>query len=446
MTAIAPSETGAQRSATYQPPPGGGANILCVGISHRTAPVALRERLALSETTVASVLARYGCGTEVRPGVSELVILSTCNRLEMYAAAGPDGYEVLLGLIEEQTGVSAAELLPAVYHYTGAEAVRHLCRTAAGLESMVIGEPQILGQVSSAFATGVAQRAAGHSLSVLFHGAIRAGRRARTETGINRNPATVSSLAVKLVDDTVRELRMAHVVVLGAGEMGELAVSAFHNRGVRDICVVSRTAEHASHLSSRFDARSAALEALPAELRQADVLITSTAAPHHVVSREMVRDAMIGRDRPLAIVDIGVPRDVDPAVRDLDNVRYWDLDDLERHVTNALAERVAEIPQVERVVEEEAGKCIAELRQLDVLPLIADLRSHMESVRQASIERLMRDMGHLGNGERAAIEAFSQSLVNRLFHEPMVRLRQEAQHGQSAGYALALRHLFGLGG
>jgi len=429
-------------------PSGAASTIRCMGVSHRTAPMALRERLALGPAAVTSVLARFGCGCDEQPSpVSEIVVLSTCNRLELYASGGPGAEELLLAVIEEQTGVPRAEIEPCVYRLAGADAVQHLCRTAAGLDSMVIGEAQILGQISNAFSAAVAQRAAGHALSTLFRGAIRAGRRARAETGINRNPATVSSIAVKLVSETVAELAAASIVVLGAGEMAELAVAAMHQRGAARICVLSRTAQHAATLAERFAARVAPLDRLQLELRGADVLITSTSAPHHVVSREMIEAAMAYRDgRPMAIVDIAVPRDVEPSVRQIGGVRYWDLDDLKHEVDGTLAERAAEMPRVEEVVSEEAARTLADLYQLDVQPLISELRARAEAIRVAAVERAMRDRHASSAAEREALDALSQALVNKLLHQPMVRLREEAKRGQAAGYAIAVRHLFGLDG
>ena len=420
--------------------------VLCVGISHRTAPLALRERLALAPATIAAILSHFSCGRSERPtDVSELVILSTCNRLELYAAAGDRGEQTLLDIISESTGVGSTELLPAVYTLGGAETVRHLCRTAAGLESMILGESQILGQIGDAYSAALSQGAAGHTLSTLFRGALRAGRRVRAETSINRNPATVSSAAVKLVSETVRDVGAAQVLLVGAGEVAELALSALHLRGARDVCVVSRTREHAERLSGRFAARTVPFEHLSKALESADVVITSTAAPHHVITRRTVADALGTRpDRPMILVDIAVPRDVDPAVATLPGVRYVDLDDLQRHVSDTLIERTSEIPRAEAILDEEAGACIAALRQLGVQPLIADLRAHTDAVRRETLARARRHFAHLSDEDRARVEAFSESLINRLFHAPMTRLRAEGRKGQGAGYAMALRDLFGL--
>lgn len=441
MTAVRAENIREQRSLAAE-----ATGVLCIGVSYRTASLALRERLSLSPPVIAATLSRFSCGRNERPvGVSELVILSTCNRLELYAAAGDGGEESLFDVIAESTGVAVEELRPAVYALSGADAARHLCRTAAGLESMIIGEPQILGQVAEAFSMALAQGAAGHTLSTLFRGALRAGRRARAETAINRNPATVSSAAVKLVNETIPDLRTARVLVVGAGEMAELTLAALHHRGAREVTVVNRTREHADQLGARFVAKSLGFERLPAALESADVVITSTAAPHHVITRTMVADAMGGRpDRPMILVDIAVPRNVDPAVAAVPGVRCVDLDDLHAHVSKTLVERTLEIPRANAILEEEIEACIAALRHLDVQPLIADLRAHTDAVRREALQRARRHFAHLSAEDQARVEAFSESLINRLFHEPMVRLRAEARNGQGAGYAVALRELFGL--
>ncbi|HVX41126.1 MAG TPA: glutamyl-tRNA reductase [Gemmatimonadaceae bacterium] len=422
-------------------------SVTCVGVSFRTAPLDLRERLALSKEQVAALLARTGCGADAKR-LSELVVLSTCNRLELYAPGGDGATRILTRLIADATGVSEGELAPVLYDMHGGEAVRHLCRLAGGLESMIVGEPQILGQISDAYALALAQGSAGHAMGALFRGAIRAGRRARTETAINHNPATVSSAAVKLVTSVVPDLENAQVLIVGSGEMAELALSALHYRGVPNgsACVLSRTREHAGTLADRFGDRMESLERLRDALAAADIVVTSTSAPHHVITTEMVYDVMVGqgRTRPLAIVDIAVPRDVEPSAAEVAGVTYFDLDSLERSVSAALGERDAEIPKVEAIVEEEAEELIGVLRQLDVEPLIADLRSRLEEIRQDALYKARRQIGQMSDGDRAQIEAFSTALVNKLFHEPTCRLRAEARRGQAAGYALAIRQLFGL--
>ena len=419
--------------------------LACVGLSFRTAPLALRERLSLDRDAIAALLHRVETG-EVRPdGVQELVVLSTCSRLELYAIAADGASGRLVPLIEEATGVSEAELAPALYAFSHEAVARHLCRVAAGLDSIVVGEPQILGQVSDACAAALGQRVAGHALATLFRGAVVAGRRVRAETAVGRNAATLSSAAVRVAEDAVGDLAAASALVIGTGEMAELALAALHYRGARDVTVVSRTREHADGMAARFGHRAAPFEHLDDVLADADIAISATAAPHHVVTREMVHAAMTRRPaRPLLLVDIALPRDVEPEAATVPGVRCFDLDDLQRSVAHGLAERAAEVPRAEAIAEEEAARCMAALRLLEVQPLIADLRSHVDQVRQDALAKALRRLDHLDAADRAQIAAFSEALVNRLFHQPTRRLRAEAERGSGAGYAMAMRHLFGL--
>ena len=433
-------------SAEPRAAPATGTTVVCIGVSFRTAPIGLRERLSYDGPALAAALARFGCGRETRPAaVNELVILSTCNRLEIYGAGGEGSITTLTDLIEETTGVPAREIAAPLYVLAGDAAVRHLCRVAAGLESQVVGEPQILGQVGDAFSLAMAHAATGPVLSTLFRSAIRAGRRARAETAIGRNPTTISSVAVSTVCGIVSDLRDAAILVVGAGEMAELAVAALHYRGARDIRVLSRTHEHALRLADRFGGRTFTYERLQEALAEADVVITSTAAPHHIITTAMVARAMADRpDRPLVLIDIALPRDVEPGTASVANVQVFDLDDLRRYIDLNLTERQGGVPRAEELVEEEAAECIAWLRQLDIAPLIADLRAHTEAIRRHVLGKAMRHFSHLPESDRQRIEAFSESLVNKVLHEPTARLKAQALSGNSAEYALAIRHLFGL--
>ncbi len=446
MATITRPETTPIAPRTQARPLEGG--VVCVGVSHQTAPLALRERLALSRDAIGAMLAQFGCGRDSRPiGVSELVVLATCNRLELYAAGSAQAADILLDRVASATGVPRTELDAVAYVYEGDDAVRHLCRTAAGLESMIVGESQVLGQVSDALATAMAHGAAGHALTTIFRGAVRAGRRARVETGINHNSATVSSAAVKLATSVVDDLASATVLVVGAGQTAELAVRALQQRGAERIVICSRTREHAEQLTDAVGGAVIPFEQLADALAAADIVVASTSAPHHLITRGMVASALWLRpDRPLVILDLAVPRDVDPDVASVPGVWHVDLDDLQRNVAESRDERAGEIPRVEAVVDEETRAVADALRQLGAQPLIADLRHHAEAVRRTALEQSRHHFAHLSEADRAAIAAFSESLVNRLLHEPMRRLRHDAAEGQAAGYAMALRHLFGLGG
>jgi glutamyl-tRNA reductase len=421
-------------------------NILCVGLSYRTAPLALRERLCYTPASLSATLARFGCGHDTRPvGFEpELAIISTCNRLELYATSEVEDFEPLIDLIAETSGVARADFAGSLYAYAGEEAARHLCRVAAGLDSMVLGEPQILGQVTEAYSTALGHASAGATLSVLMRTAIHAGKRARTETAISRNPATISSIAVKLAEEIV-DLAHANVLIVGSGEMAELAMSTLHSRGVQKVTVVSRTHENAVELAERVGGHTATFEHLEEALADADIVITSTAAPHVIVQFEMVQWAMTVRaERPLVFVDIAVPRDVDPAVTSIPNVRLYDIDDLQGHLNTNVAVRQSEVPQVEAIVEEEARGFMDWVSRLHVTPVIADLRAHAETIRRTELEKTLRQLAHLTDADRNKIDALTQALLNKILHEPTVRLKAEATNGRAEEYAAAVSHLFGL--
>lgn len=420
--------------------------ILCLGLSHQTAPVELRERVNYHAGAQKAALARLGCGHASRPSeLIELAILSTCNRLEFYAFTHTDRFEPLHQFIGDTTGVPISELAPYFYRYKQDEAVFHLGRVASGLDSMILGEPQILGQVTEAYELGLSQRSIGPVLSTLFRYAIHTGKRARTETAISRNPASTSSVAVRLAEETVGSLSTTQTVVVGAGEMAELAVEALRLRGAQRITVVNRTHARAQQLADRWQATALTFENLPDALLDADIVITSTGAPHILIKLPLVEAVMQHRpDRPLAFIDIAVPRDVDPDVNRLPNVRCYDIDDLETRLTGSLAERQQEVPQVEAIIASEAEAFMAWLKSLEIMPVISDLRAKADGIRRAEVDKTLRQLKDLSEADRQRIEAMSEALVNKLLHDATLRLKAEAGNGHAAEYAAAIRHLFAL--
>ncbi len=433
--------------------------ILCLGLSHHTAPVELRERLNYSPLALKAALARFGCGRDTRPaGLNELVILSTCNRLELYAASSAEGptepltvearerlFAPLLSFLSETRELSLSGVGDKFYRLVGRPAAEHLGRVAAGLDSMILGEPQILGQVTEAHSLALGQGAAGPILSAVFRAASQAGKRARTETGISRNPATISSVAVKMAEEVVGSLSERQVLIVGAGQMAELAVEALRARGASHITVVNRTHARAAQLAERWGARALTFEHLSEALAEADIVLTSTDAPHFVITPEA---AGAGRarhpDRPLVLIDIAVPRDVDPAVRRLPGVHYYDIDDLEAHLNGALAERQQAVPPVEAIVAEEIQAFSDWLSRLEVVPLIADLHAKADVIRRAEVDKTLRHLPRLTEAERQQIETLAEALVNKLLHDPTRRLKAEATNGHAAQYAAAVRDLFAL--
>ncbi len=420
--------------------------IHCLGLSHQTAPVELRERVSYHAGAQKVALARLGCGHASRPAeLVELAILSTCNRLEFYALTHTDRVEPLLQFIADSTGVPVSELAPHLYHYTQDEAVFHLGRVASGLDSMILGEPQILGQVTEAYELGLGQRSIGPVLSALFRYAIHTGKRARTETAISRNPASTSSVAVKLAEETVGHLSATQIVVVGAGEMAELAVESLRHHGAQHITVVNRTHARAQELADRWQAAALTFENLPEALRDADIVITSTGAPHILIKPPLVEAVMRQRpDRPLVFIDIAVPRDVDPDINQLPNVLCYDIDDLETRLTGSLAERQQEVPLVEAIIAAEADAFIDWLKSLEIMPVISDLRAKADAIRRAEVDKTLRQLKDLSQADRQRIEAMSEALVNKLLHDATLRLKAEAGNGHAAEYAAAVRHLFAL--
>ena len=419
-------------------------HIISLGLNHTSAPVPLRERLAFNEEQIRASLARLFCG-HLQTSFAELIILSTCNRIEIYAASNQLADIELESFLSDCRGVPAQELHPYLYRFQDADAARHLFDVAAGLDSLVIGEPQILGQITRALELARGQDAVGPTLNRLFQAAIHAGKRARTETAISRNPASVSSLAASVAEKTLAHIKTASVVVLGAGEMAELTVEALRKRGVEKIRVINRTLERAYALAERWGAESATFESLYESLCGADILISSTGAPHLVVSAEMVSEAMHLRpERSLVLIDIAVPRDIDPDAAKIPHVKLFDMDGLNAQLEDSLTRRLDEVPHVRQILEEELSEFENYLKSLEMLPIIADIHQQAEAIRTTELEKSLRRMPDLTDTERERIEALTQSLVRKLLDHPTRRLRAEATSHRASEYAALARILFNL--
>ncbi len=419
-------------------------HIISLGLNHTSAPVNLRERINFGEEQIRASLSRLSCG-HLSGNMAEMVILSTCNRIEIYAVSSQEIFSELEIFLSQARGVARDEFTAHLDHHKDVEAARHLFHVAAGLDSLVVGEPQILGQVTRALELARGQNTAGPILNRLFQSAIHAGKRARTETGISRNPASVSSLAASLSERTVHKISDAQIVILGAGEMAELAVEAFRKRGANRILVVNRTLERAHALAQRWDAQATTFENLHAALASADILIASTGAPHTLISPEMVNEAMKHRaERSLVLIDIAVPRNIDPDVANIPHVKLYDMDSLNAKLEHSLAERMAEVPQVKNILDEELEQFGDYLKSLEMLPLIADMRQSAETIRQTELEKTLRHLPDLTEAERDHIEAMTQALVKKILHAPTHRLRAEATSSHASEYAAVARTLFNL--
>jgi len=411
--------------------------IVCLGVNHRTAPVEVREQLACDLDQLLSVGAPAG----------EMALLSTCNRLELYACSSASPTAVqdeLTAILSRATGVERKELSSHLYLRTGWDAVRHLLRVSTGLDSLVLGEPQILGQVTGTFMQATEAGVLGHCLTQLFRAAIRAGKRARNETAISANPASISSVALALAQQHAGDLCQKRVLVIGAGEMGRLTLKSLRHRGAGCVEVVNRTFAKAENAAAAFGGVAFPLEKLAERLAQADVVIAATGAPQPILTQPLVTEAISRRpDRPLLLVDLAVPRDVDPAVADLSGVSLYDVDDLRGTLDDALSAREAEVPRVEAIIAEEVAGLQNAYQEMSVRPLIKELRGKAERIRQREMERTLRNLGDIDDATLRHIQKLSQVLVNQLLHEPTLYLKEKAVNGEADGVEMA-REMFGL--
>jgi glutamyl-tRNA reductase len=421
---------------------GSSSDIFVFGLNHRTAPLALREELALTPDELRRALAGL-----VTVGLDEAVLLSTCNRMEIYAVArvGEQTQTAVEQFLADLRGISPETLRLHAYYETGYNAVTHLMRVAAGVDSMILGEAQILGQVGQAFAAAQAAGTAGPLLSHLFTLAAHAGKRARTETEISRHVTSVSHAAVALARTQVAEIHRARALVVGSGEMAYLAAQALHRHHVTTIRCINRTYARAEDLARAFDGEALDWQHLPGALAEADVVISATSAPHTVIKQRDVQQALARRDnRPLVLIDIALPRDVDEGVRALPGVFYYDLDNVNTFVQTNLARREAALAGVDAVIAEEAARFMAWYRGRSVSPVIVALREKAAALAHDEVEAALRRLGDLDAGQQKIVERMAHRIVNRILHEPTTRLKAGAAGNAAPDYAAVVRDLFAL--
>jgi glutamyl-tRNA reductase len=415
--------------------------LLLVGTSYQRAPVELRELLAYDPSLRREALERLSAGG------TEAAVLSTCNRTEVYAVgAEPSGLEKrIYGELAGLSGLSRSELEPALYTVSDEAAAMHLFRVAAGLDSMVPGEAQILGQVREAYEAARGAGTAGSTLHRLFRQALRVGKRVRTETAIGENPASVSSAAAQLAERVFDDLAGRRILLIGAGKTADLTAANLISRNVGEIVVANRSSERAEALARRFDGRAVGLDEVERELAHVDVVVASTSSQGYLVTAAQAERAMRERrGRSIFFIDIAVPRDVDPAVNDLEGCYVYDIDDLERVVAESVAGRREEAVRAEAIVSEEADGFRAWQLSLDVVPAISSLRARAESIRREELERAQGRLGALSPTQRRAVEALTSQIVAKLLHQPTVRMKEAAGAADGVLYADAVRHLFGL--
>jgi len=418
--------------------------IVLVGVNHKTAPVAVREKIfggCRQKNDLWTVL-------KAIHGVEEVLFLATCNRVEVVASMAEDAGEIMKHLkdfLAHGGNLTATEAQTCFYEYRGEEAVRHLFRVAASLDSMVMGEAQILGQVKDAYREALANYATGVVLNRLMHCSFRAAKRVRSETGIAANPVSVSHAAVELAKKIFGSLEGKKILLVGAGEMAELTGMQLIERGAQSIIVVNRSLGQAEMLAEKFHGEAAPLDALEKKLVEADIVISSTGAPNYIITADMLKRIHHDRrSRLLFLIDIAVPRDIEPAASDLENVYLYNIDNLQDIVDENINARRKEAIRAEKIVEEEVARFINWQKELDSVPTIVSLRNKAGEIMREEMEKASGWMKNLDREDQEKIERLVQSVVNKVLHAPVTVLKEESSEFSSRDIVAAVRRLFRL--
>jgi glutamyl-tRNA reductase len=419
------------------------SELFALGISHKTAPLELRERLALTEGRAAGVLSDLLESEQV----SEAAAISTCNRTELYLVVSDavEAENVALAALSRQAGIRPTELVESLYSHRGIEAAGHLFRVAAGLDSMIVGEAEIQGQVKRAYELALVEGATGAILNRLFRGALAAGKRVRTDTRIGEGGISVPSAAVELGIRTLGDLADRRVLLIGAGETAELTARALAARGVDAVFVANRRYDRAIGLAQRFGGSAVRFDDLPAELERADIVVSSTNSPHHIVEREELELVAAARShRPLLLIDLAVPRDIDPTCREVTGVVVRDVDDVQTIADRNASGREVESRRAELLVAAELGRFESWLGSLEVLPTVASLRGRADEIVRRVLAENDGKFSDLSEVDRRRVESMARAVASRILHEPTLRLKRSAEEADAYQQVAALRDLFGL--
>ena len=400
--------------------------ILALGLNHKTAPVEIRERVTFGPDIIAGALRSL----KDHPAVTEAVILSTCNRTEVYCCLNEDDHEPLADWLGNFHGIDCDRLTPYLYSHFGSDAIKHLLRVSCGLDSLVLGEPQILGQVKTAFQVSTDAGASGKLLSRLFQHAFSAAKQIRTDTAIGNSPVSVAFAAVSLAKQIFSELSEQTALLIGAGETIELAARHLNQNGIGRIIVANRTVEKAHNLAAQFDGYAIALTELSSHLAEADIVISSTASPLPVLGKGTVESALKERKhRPIFMVDIAVPRDIEPEVADLSDIYLYTVDDLDEVIQENMRSREEAAEQAEEIIEHYVGEYLGWLRSLDAVELIQDFRSYADRLRDEVTRKALQQLNK-GKSPEEVLQFMGHTLTNKLLHTPSAQLRQAGFNGQ----------------
>jgi len=415
-------------------------NFQLIGVNHNTAPVEVRERLAIPESRLPEALKRL----VQHPGIDEALIISTCNRVELLAQT-KNGSADLRGFIGTYFQINPADITPHLYEFREREAIHHVFRVTSSLDSMVVGEPQILGQMKEAYATARAVGAVHSQLDLLLTRAFAVAKRVRTETAVGSSAVSVASVAVELAKKIFGSLNGKSVFLVGAGKMSELAARHLIAHGAASIFVANRTYDRAIRLAQKFEGQAIEFSRLYDTCDRADIVITSTGAPHAIFRREH-GEAFLSRrkNRPMFFIDIAVPRDVDPGMNKLDGIFVYDIDDLQQAVSAHVADRRKEAERAEAIITSEVERFQSRLQTLDVVPTIVSLQDHLETIRQAEIDRVRGRLGPLSPEQEMAIETLTRGIVNKIMHTPITTLKTAARESEATTVVDLVRRLFNL--
>ena len=418
-------------------------NLILVGVNHKTTPVEIREKLAFTKGKIEESVDRLFNF----PDIIEHTILSTCNRVEIYARANcqDSAIKAIKQFICDFHEVSPVELEDHFYSYRNEEAVEHLFRVSSSLDSMILGEAQILGQVKDAYSLAKDLRSTGLVLNQLFEKAFSIAKKVREETGIAERSVSISSAAVELAQKIFDDLENRTVMLVGTGEMAELAAKHLISYGVKTVYVTSRTYERATNLARMLNGSALDFEAFKNELHRADIVITSTSAPNFIIKKEMVEKAIHERkNKPIFFIDIAVPRDIEPDVNDLENVYLYDIDDLHVVVSANMKEREKEADNAMNFISQEVTKFNNWVGTLDAVPTIVEIRKKAENIRMQEIEKTLKKIPYLSEDDKKLLRQMSSSMVNKILHKPTIKLKRKTQSEDGHVYLKAIRHLFHL--